>query len=331
MTTLKSVSMMSESERRHAYEAMEEAYPDLWRKCYPRTYQSSPKCGDYYSPKEPARWLLGISLKWLQGFIGQAERYEFISASNLARFNVPTYWLGKDIAAALRHTAPPGELDWYDMPLPFDACVFMLPKGTLVHPDEGNVTFVAYSRLKAGEYRTSDLGGSSYGSVNGGMTFLAHTEYGHITHWNMPLDAYGGKLTLPEMDTLMQQYSVNKHSTGFWQGDKAPQMTPADDVLGIEVAHLIFGAILLMEDRPELITRGSLQKRVLAKKGKPEREFWSPNVLGEFYRIKREAADQGGTHASPRFHWVRGYYRQQPYGEGRKQHRRTWIEPFTRG
>jgi hypothetical protein len=324
-------NMMPESERHQAYEAMERTWPELWRKCYPRIYSNSPTCGTYYSSKEPARQMMGIALKIQQGYLGQSENYEFLIASNLARFNMPTFWIGADIAEALRHTAPPGTLDWYDMPLPFDACIFMLPKGALVHPEEGDVVFVAYSRLKAGEERMSPLTKRTYGSVNGGMTFLALTEWGHLIHWNMPLDAYGSKMTLPEMDTLMQAYSINKHSTSFWVGDKPPEMTPADDKLGIEVAHLVFGTIFLMTDRPDLITRGALQKRVAARKDKPGREFWSPNILGEHYRIRRDTTPQGGVHASPRFHWVRGYYREQPYGEESMLRKRVWIEPFTRG
>ena len=305
--------LMTDNEKNRAYELMEHQWPELWRKCYPRIY-NSPACGDYYSPKEPGRQMMGIAMKIHQGYQGKSEQYEFLIASNLARFDMPILWIGKDMAEAIRHTTPPGQLDWYDMPLPFDAYTFMLPKGTLVHPDEGDVIFVTYSRLRAGENRQSRLLNRTYGSVNGGMTFLALTEYGHLIHWNMPLDVYGSRMTLPEMDVLMQQYSVNKHSTSFWTGNKPPEMTHADDVLGIEVAHFVFGTILLITERPDLVTSGSLQKRVPAKKDKPQREFWSPNVLGEFYRIKRDATPQGGTHASPRFHWVRGFYKEQAYG-----------------
>lgn len=45
----------------------------------------------------------------------------------------------------------------------------------------------------------------------------------------------------------------------------------------------------------------------------------------------REDDGGEGHKASPRRHWVRGFFREQPYGEGRKKRRTIWIHPFWRG
>jgi hypothetical protein len=84
--------------------------------------------------------------------------------------------------------------------------------------------------------------------------------------------------------------------------------------------------------RPDVVTPAALTNRVPAKKGREAREFWSPHVIGEHYKIRREPAPyQGGTHASPRFHWVEGSWKQQHYGPGRELRKTIWIEPYERG
>jgi len=84
--------------------------------------------------------------------------------------------------------------------------------------------------------------------------------------------------------------------------------------------------------RPDLVERGRILKATPARDGAPPREFWDPNVIGKNYRIRRIDVPQGGTsHMSPRGHWVRRYYRDQPHGPQRSEHGEVWIEPYWRG
>jgi hypothetical protein len=318
-------------EIRDTYDELERNYPELWRICYPRIYSESPRCGNYYSPKEPARQFAAIALKVMQGTVGRSEQYEFLVASQLARYQMPMYWLGKDIAEAIRQTTPPGEIDWYAMPLPFEAAIFMLPKGSMRHPTEGNVEFIAYSRFRENERLISKLiPGRPYGSVNGALTMLALTEAGHLTHWNMPLDAFGERISLPDADKMVSRFSDDRHESGwFYQ----PAMTDDDNLMLVDLIHYIFGTLLLMTSRPDMVKLGTRLKHFPASEKKAAKEFWTPSIIGEDYRIRREASEyQGGHHASPRFHWVRGFYREQPFGERKlQQKKRIWIEPYTRG
>jgi len=58
-------------------------------------------------------------------------------------------------------------------------------------------------------------------------------------------------------------------------------------------------------------------------------EWWRPRWVGQEY--KRSVIIGGppaGTHASPKMHWRRGHWRNQPVGEGRSDRRRTWIQPI---
>ena len=318
---------------KRALDYAERDRPDLWRIAYPRIF-TEPTCGQYYSPKYLACQLVGVTEKLERGMEGRSEQFEFMVVSHLARFAVPQYWLSTDIAQAIRQTAPPGDIEWYDMPLPFEAAAFHLPKGTLTHSVDGDVPFVAYARIKAGiEYRSPLLGRRTYGSTDGGMIFMALTvRGGYLMHWNLPLEAFGRKIQLPDIDQLVQRYTSgdDKHRSGVWFLEQ-PDMSPEDNSLMAEAAHYVFGTLLLMDARPDLVTHGSMQKRVPGKRGVAPREFWHPNVVGEFYRIRREGESLGGTHASPRFHWVKGHYKHVAYGEGRSLRSRRWIEPFTRG
>jgi hypothetical protein len=133
-------------------EFVEHANPPLWRKCYPRIY-SDPSCGPYYSPKSCAWMMAKIALIAEQVPVDADNGYDFFTVSHLARFGVPMFWLSDSIAQAIRQTvSPPGAIDWATLRMPFDAGVFMLPKGSLTHPESGDdVRFVAYARLQVGE------------------------------------------------------------------------------------------------------------------------------------------------------------------------------------
>lgn len=321
---------VTEAMEREVFDRIERDMPALWRVCYPRIYRE-PKCGRYYSAKKPARQLTIIGMKILQNLVAPSEIYEFHLASHLARFRVPMYWLSDSIAEALQKTTPPGAIDWYHMPMPFDAAVFMLPKGSLVHPTDGDVSFVCYARMPAGaNFESKLVPGKPYCTLNGGMVLAAAVESGYFIHWNIPLDKYGPRVTMEELSGLMRQFSGNEHATAIQLRDGG--MKPADFELGPTVAHFIFSTILLMTARPDLVTTGKLTNKTPTKKGREPKEFWSPNVIGEHYKLRREhGPSQGGTHSSPRFHWVQGFWREQPHGPALALRRSQWIEPYTRG
>ena len=115
-------------------------------------------------------------------------------------------------------------------------------------------------------------------------------------------------------------------------------LTEVDSEFLEKMGVILFGTILAMNARPQLVEKGKLIKRVGKAGSEQAREFWSPNVIGARYKFKREvprivhgkfeqATREGGTHASPRLHWRRGHYRNQPVGPGRKERKTIWLEP----
>ncbi|MFL9457921.1 hypothetical protein AB0758_43720 [Tolypothrix bouteillei VB521301_2] len=90
--------------------------------------------------------------------------------------------------------------------------------------------------------------------------------------------------------------------------------------------------ILVMECRPELVDSEEQQQKITVNKGfgkDAAKDFYEPLWVGRTYRIKRERTQEGdsskGGTKSP--HLRKGFVRNQPHGEGRKERKVIWIEP----
>lgn len=304
--------------------------PEMWRKCYPRIYEESAN-GQYDSVKTAAMTMIGAVMKVEMGFFDDNETMELAWASRLAQYRVPTYWITRDMAEAIKKTTPPQQIDLAEMKLPFEAALFMVPRGALVHDDpaEGAATFVSYYRVHGKEAFPALAGLLEFTTTNTVMAFFAHTrEAEHLLHWTLPVRE---KFNLAALDSVVQMYDgVESHHAAFPEFFDDLSMNHADNVFMGRVAHFILGTVILMTSRPDLITVGALQKRVRKPHHEPK-EFWSPNIIGEHYKIRKLSMPQGGTHASPRGHWVRGFYREQPYGPQHSLRKEIWVEPFWRG
>jgi hypothetical protein len=322
--------------KKTVYDAMEQRRPELWRRCYPRIYAEEPKCGKYYSPKEVSYQLLGTALRVEQeGVAGQTSQAEILWASRLSSLRVPLYWIGHDMAQAIQQTVPPVEFDWVGTPLPFEAMALMVPKGTLCHgqPDEGEAVFVSFTREKKGDEvpSLSPGGPRVYNILGDAFSCFATTSRDALMHWTYSTkDSQSmGKVNLAELDTLVQTFAGHDHMSYSMY---SASLTEEDNRFMARVSHFIFGTLLMLLAKPEFVTRGGLKKRVLTKApGLPPKEFWEPNVLGLHYKIRRLYVPQGGTHQSPRLHWVRGAYKEQAYGEKRSLRKTIWVEPYLRG
>jgi hypothetical protein len=64
---------------------------------------------------------------------------------------VPTYYVSRELLAAAARTELPDDMVFEAIPFPSDALVFMLPKGTVRHPTEGDCPFLVLSRTRKGQ------------------------------------------------------------------------------------------------------------------------------------------------------------------------------------
>lgn len=302
---------------------VEEYDVNLWAACYPRIYASLPKCGDYCSSKELARVMAAMAIGRMSSVPSWYDLETCLLAQQLKRFDVPMFWICKDMAEALHQTIALTVIDWGKQKLPFEACAFMLPKGSLTHPVDGDVTFIAYARIRAGEMVSAPSAGLPHTQPGSSFIVVAGTATHSIMRWTVcgteiDIHKIGG------VENLQRAYYVIpniKSSIVFLKDER--------DIFD-QVYLFLVNTLLVMVARPELAVTGNLTGVMKSKAG-VARQFWSPNVIGADFKIRKEATRLDGTHHSPRWHWVRGHLRDQACGEKHSRRKVIWIEPFMRG
>jgi hypothetical protein len=311
----------------HEFDELASARPELWAKCYPKMYEGVDG-GEYYPAKLVAYFLLAVAFKIEQPEVLMYKHFnetvEAIWASRLAAYRVPIFWLTREITEALKLTTLPVTLDLTTIKLPFEAAVFMLPKGSLSYQSEAtDVVCASYARAAMREEIPSinpaaieTLSGRGDFSVFAGMSTGLILNWSHP--WEQPLD-------ITQLDGTIQDTPNTPLQTEFQR-----DITTYGKHFMARVAHLLFNTLQLMLSRPNLVSVGSLVKQVHDKRHSVK-AFWTPNTIGKDYRLRRESQPLGGTHSSPRGHWVRGFWRDQACGPNYSQHKETWIEPFWRG
>lgn len=312
---------------RHELDDLADARPELWAKCYPKMYEGVDG-GEYYSAKLVGYFLLSVAFKIEQPEVHLYQHFnetiEAIWASRLAAYRVPIFWLGREITEALKLTTLPLTLNLTTMKLPFEAALFMLPKSSLTYQSEATeVVCVSYARAAMREEIPS-INPAAVETIigRGDFSVFAGMANGLLLNWSHPWEQ---PLDITQLDATIQDTPNAPLQTEF-QHD----ITTYGKHFMARVAHLVFNTLQLMLTRPNLVSVGSLVRQV-RHKSKSIKTFWTPNIIGEDYRLRRESQPLGGTHASPRGHWVRGFWRDQACGPNYSQHKDTWIEPFWRG
>jgi len=312
---------------RHELAELADARPELWAKCYPKIYEGVDG-GEYHPAKLVGYFLLSVAFKIEQPGVHLYQHFnetiEAIWASRLAAYRVPIFWLGREITEALKLTTLPVTLNLTTMKLPFEAAVFMLPKGSLTYQSNATeVVCVSYARAGMREEIPSVNPAAIEAIIGrGDFSVFAGMSSGRLLNWSHPWEQ---QLDITRLDATIQD-TVNTQLQTEFQHDT----TTYDKHFMARAAHLVFNTLHLMLSRPNLVSVGSMVKQVHSKK-KSIKTFWTPNMIGEDYRLRRESQPLGGTHASPRGHWVRGFWRDQACGPNYSQHKETWIEPFWRG
>ena len=296
---------------------------------YSRIYPASPKCGRYASPKYPANTLSIVVVSQLPELVRkqqlrkEGKPVEFAKREGLAdstrlwiAYRSPMVWVSSELSTAINMTKPPLRIEWSTWKFPYPAMVMMVPAGAIsVDRDDINIhADVEFIYFAADE--TNEMLHLVAGTKDG----LFDWSYSRVDFSVLDLTDLEG-----QHEALLGRRSADASFSG---GVSKSEMEVYQDI-GRCIRYL-FGALLIMADRPDLIGPAALVKKV-QKKGEHPKEFWTPQVLGAEYKIRRDTTPAVGTHNSPRFHWVRGFYRDQVHGEGRALRKRVWVEPFKRG
>jgi hypothetical protein len=194
-------------------------------------------------------------------------------------------------------------------------------------------SYVTFSRIRKGEvprnaFNTNEQPPAP--SLHSLMTIcstLVHPDRVDERRALMLTECSRPTISLPDIDALMDEIdeTVKSRELPRWINEHLGSQEKSPFIAMI--TRFLFNTLLVLLSKPDLVERGALERRVMRTHG--PQEFWRPTMLGERYRIKRP--DGGGTHTSPRLHWVRGFWREQPYGPQGGLRRNQWIEPYIRG
>jgi len=322
--------------QREILDGVAEKYPEFWKRLYPRRYQSP---ASYDTPKAVANAMVdGIfsyihsgHLEQKEGEMRRTEQIEAQWAAHLVKHGVPMYYLTYDLADALMKTRP-GVVDWTKLKLPFGSAAFMLPKGIFPHPGEGcDVSFVSYCRNTDGEEIDVPTPWPGRRVIklehrNAGFTIMVRMCNGTMIHWTLNQDNSTIEFS-EELEHLIDDAPLRAIKTG-----RDMEMDENDRNVQLRGVILLFNILLFMTAKPEMVEMGDLIKRVAKKREQPV-EYWSPHFIGRTYKMRRlgHHEPQGGHHASPRGHWVSGFFREQAHGPRHELRRTIWVEPFLRG
>ncbi|HXA24424.1 MAG TPA: hypothetical protein VNW90_19225 [Acetobacteraceae bacterium] len=312
---------------------LEEAFPGMIRAFYPKVYEHT---GRYHSPRNMAVMIANVVAEMLRyGYHRSATAYRLMmpGLAYMREHRMPMFFLAPDLLEAVLRTDFDNDIDWLDLDLPYESGMLMLPKGALVHPKDGEVAMLMWSRVRKGDNPSPWPGIPASVLPNDSFVMLGACPDTMI--WYDSILTANRRRTLRLNNLFYRapgEAAPKVEKSNFMDSD----LTELDSEFLEKMGVILFGTILAMNARPQLVEKGKLVKRV--GKAEKAREFWTPNVIGARYKFKREVARIAdgqfvtgaratGTHASPRLHWRRGHYRNQPVGVGRKERKIIWLEP----
>lgn len=305
-------------------EIAEKKYPDFQKMFYPRCYEN---LGGYHSPKVVAAYLAsvlddfkrkGLTDKTLISYKLMAPSLKY-----LIDRQVPYMFVAPSLLNAIKQTEIMDEIDWSKMKLPYEHGVFILPKGGLVHPTDGETSMILYSRNYQGVAPLP----KGFRSIT-----IPETSFSVVSLIPDKAIWYDTNLTIAKRPTVKPSGIYFEYSDLPSFKEKSDQdydLEGVDKPYIQNLGALTFGLLLALTVRPDLLVLGERTKIVLGKKGREPKEFWTPNIVGKNYvaRTTKEV-HEAGTHASPRTHFRRGHFRNQAYGTNYSQRRLQWIEPI---
>ena len=301
---------------------LERDFPDEWRLAYPRVYED---VGGWFSPKAAACDF--VRPLWHFRFpvsdVREDERQVLTVFGKAAQFRVPTFFLARDLAAALMCTRPAMRVEWARMRMPFEAGVVMLPRVDIELED---LVYLAYARLREGE--RVRLPGTSETFVADRDQLLLVTGERASKYGNYPATIVvrlAAGRTPAVLDLADEKALLADVQVIVSYGEVGRALEDLEREFVVRCLDLLFSVFLILEERPSYLEAGARRK---APTRKCAPEFWRPNVIGASYRIQREPLGAGaGGGSSPRMHWRRGHWRDQPCGPGWRARKHIWLEP----
>jgi len=260
------------------------------------------------------------------------------------QYGVPTYFVRSELAQAVAQTEPPDDFKFSEINWPLPAMLFVLPTDFVLKHFGFFCPFLSVTYTPRGVYPDClpklpqcEL---PLQAVNGLDNLIDRINiiYPVYSKDRLPVD-YTGSFPLTMNVNEMGQCAFEDASyleekilnEDLHNNLPADLPTEAQEKLfSVKVQSFAVRLMLALTARPTLIKAGGVAREEKIKHGvKWLDALWHPNLIGWEYRAQRSepSPDGGGTHASPRLHWRRGFLRSQAYGPKNTLRRPTWIEP----
>ncbi len=297
---------------------MEEKFPETWRRINTRSVQSP---STHWGHKIVPVGLVG-AIEEARAAVGNLyESNVGLIAGILEDFDFPTYYVSGPLMEALKRSHPPEGLTWADLTLPFPACCFMVPRGSLVEPEptRGQIACVGYAWFPANVELSIPTLGKRHQPL---------PESRISVFWILgPSGVEVQDSTFPEHHALepsaewIDEKSVDRNFVG-----------PAGEYASW-VAGLVANFVLVMEARKELVEPG---ERIFKSPREGRPDVYSPTFIGRNYQIlRKESAEKSDRKAQfTELGWRAGHFKRQRFGARREQTKTIFVDPyvaFTRG
>lgn len=243
-----------------------------------------------------------------------------------AQFDFPIVWVDANFLKCLLRSDPPPDYPLADLHWPFPAIAFVLPEKTIVHPLDGDCSWLLIGKIEG--THTCPITGDVFPVRNSVISVSS-------APWNQPSPPtfkYGIEND-PSLTPFREIPTYTGNQVEYFDSP-SPRIIPdaltADDAqIQQLLVQLGLRLLLALTARPEYLAAAGVPKFVRQKSGRP-REFIQPRWLGRNHRIHVDSsADIHDGHV--RLHWRRGHFKQQAHGPGRSLRKTIWIEPYLAG
>lgn len=297
-----------DAERKRAIETRDRS-PDMFEMFNPKIYKNADQ---WYNPRRHGEMLVRSLWTLLDLEEKRLDAKDVVVGGDISSDDVTfmamlgleykvnsgaPFFVSRDLMEAAMNTQSPNIIDWLKLRLPYESGVFMMPRGLVKAPSGESLTFIAWARLKQGTYEWK---GTPMVSNSRPRFVVAAMDTGdHFVHlWAVD----------SEFDLIKLKQEQRDVKLGYNMGRE--DMPKGERNFIMNLAMWTFNLLLLMDVKPELRDpKGEIQ---VGMHKKSRKELWAPNVLGRGYRYEKQIP--GGTHASPRWHWRRGHWREQGIG-----------------
>lgn len=283
---------------------------------YPRIYA---RAGNYHSPKQLAVALCSAAYTARQGENGAvACKKVYPALQPMASRKMPLFFVGKNFLEAIKQTEFQDEIDWINMPLPFEEGAMVLPLEGFRHPELGDLGYIVWSRV-AKDHITPRLSPKFPPlTTMGGPALHICSYYPEHRAWmHTTLEATRNPKTRINNLFCLPSGEIPE---GLNENEDRP-LTMDDHAAAEKAGTIMFGSFLAIAARPDILTKEVREYPSVKSKA----QFWHPNYIGQFYKTENRGGEH--PHGSPRLHWRRGHFRNQVCGVGRAARKIIWLEP----